>query len=291
MLPPFTILALWRFDHARGKRQGKEKMDWRYKAMLTALAVATVLMTVRIFGRRAAGVLAGLPTISAPTFVWLALERGAEFASHTAVGGIAACGLFALFSVAYERLGRYAGPIATLAVSLGLAGVIAAVAPISNQPIWLVLCGAVATCLLALFVLPNPSVTTRVAKCHRIGILLTATTAGIASALVSANAEALGAFRCGIVASLPIISVSVVVHQHATASQRDVQRFLHGYVLGLIGKAFFAAAFSVAILYSVVSVALVAAVIFGALALWWTNRLLMGERVIKARAKEQPIGN
>jgi hypothetical protein len=278
-------------DLAIRSRKRKRKMDWGYKATLTAFAVATVLMTVRIFGRRAAGVLAGLPTISAPAFVWIAMDRGAEFASQTAVGGIAACGLFALFSVTYERLGRNAGPIVTLLASLGIVGALAALAPTLNQPLWLVLGAAVAACVLALSVLPNPSITSHVPKCRRFDIFLTAITAGIASAIVTANAEALGAFWCGIAASLPIISTSVVVHQHATASQHDVQRFLRGYVLGLIGKAFFAAAFSVAVLYCTVSVAMLAAFTCGALALLWTNQQLVRKQLVKARAEERLIGN
>jgi hypothetical protein len=84
---------------------------------------------------------------------------------------------------------------------------------------------------------------------------------------VSAYAEYFGTFWCDIAASLPIISASVVVHQHTTASQRNVQRFLRGYVLGLIGKAFFAAVLSVAILYSAVSIALAVALILGAIIL------------------------
>jgi hypothetical protein len=236
-------------------------MDWGYKAMLTALAVAAVLMAVRIFGRRAAGVLAGLPIITAPAFVWIAMDQGAEFASRTAVGGIAASGLLAVFAVAYERLGRRAGPVITLAVSLATVVVLAALVPVANQPAWFVLGGAVALCALALTMLPNPSVSSQSAKHRRFDLVLTAIVAGIASALVSVYAETLGAFWCGVMASLPIISASVVVHQHTTASQRDVQRFLRGYVMGLIGKAFFAAAFSVAILYSAASVATIAALL------------------------------
>jgi hypothetical protein len=246
------------------KYKEKKKMDWGYKAMLTALAVSTVLMAARIFGRHAAGILAGLPIISAPAFVWIALDQGAEFASRAAVGGIAACGLFALFSVAYERLGRRAVPIITLLASLSIVGVLASLIPVSNLPAWFVLGGAVAICALALSVLPNPPVSSHMPKHKHFGLVLTAIIAGIASALVSAHAETLGASWCGIVASLPIISASVAVHQHTTASHGDVQRFLRGYVMGLLGKAFFAAAFSVAILYSTVSVALVAALILSA---------------------------
>lgn len=236
-------------------------MDWAYKTMLTALAVATVLMTTRIFGRRAAGVLAGLPTISGPAYVWVALDQGSEFASRAAVGGIAACGLFALFSVAYERLGRRYGPIGTLLTSLSMVGALASLISASNLAVWFVLGYAVAMCVLALYVLPNPPATSNAPKPHRVDLVLTAFVAGITSAFVNAYADSLGEFWCGVVASLPIISASVAVHQHTTATQHDVQRFLRGYVLGLVSKAFFAAAFSVAILYNAIGAATVVALL------------------------------
>jgi hypothetical protein len=254
-------------------------MDWGHKAMLTALAVAAVLMTVRLFGRRAAGVLAGLPIITAPALVWIAMDHGAAFASRTAVGGIAASGLLAVFAVAYERLGRYAGPIVTLMASLATVGVLAALVPVANQPAWFVLGGAVALCALALTVLPKPSVSSHNPKHRRFDLVLTALVAGIASALVSAYAETLGAFWCGVAASLPIISASVAVHQHATASQRDVQCFLRGYVLGLIGKAFFAATFSVAILHSAASVATIVALFVCGMSIVVVTRALQATRL------------
>ena len=39
-------------------------MDWTYKAVLTTVTVAAVLMAARWMGRRVAGLLAGLPVIT-----------------------------------------------------------------------------------------------------------------------------------------------------------------------------------------------------------------------------------
>lgn len=82
-------------------------MDWAYKAMLTALAVAAVLMVATLFSRRLSGLLAGLPVITAPALLWLAHERGAEFAALSATGSVAASAAAALFAVTYA--GRHAG--------------------------------------------------------------------------------------------------------------------------------------------------------------------------------------
>lgn len=53
-------------------------MDWSNKAMLTAATVAALLALARLFGHRLAGILAGLPTVTGPALLWLALDHGAD---------------------------------------------------------------------------------------------------------------------------------------------------------------------------------------------------------------------
>jgi hypothetical protein len=75
-------------------------MDWGSggcKAMLTALVVAAVLMTVRM----------------------IAMDQGAECASRTAMGSVAASGLLAVFSVVI----LYSAVSVALAVALILSAV------------------------------------------------------------------------------------------------------------------------------------------------------------------------
>lgn len=54
-------------------------MDWGHKAVLTAAMVALLLIGGRAFGRRFAGALAGLPTVTGPALIWLAMEFGADY--------------------------------------------------------------------------------------------------------------------------------------------------------------------------------------------------------------------
>ena len=44
-------------------------MDWGYKAVLTAITVALVLLVAQALGRRLAGLLAGLPIVTAPALL------------------------------------------------------------------------------------------------------------------------------------------------------------------------------------------------------------------------------
>ncbi|MFN9185151.1 MAG: DUF3147 family protein, partial [Betaproteobacteria bacterium] len=74
-------------------------MDWAYKAVLTATTVALLLAVAQLFGRRLAGILAGLPTVTGPALVWLALDHGTDFAVEAALGSVAASALCGLFAV------------------------------------------------------------------------------------------------------------------------------------------------------------------------------------------------
>lgn len=220
-------------------------MDWGYKAVLTMVSVALVLLVAQMFGRRAAGTLAGLPIITAPALLWMASEHGAAFAARCAVGSIAACGLMALFALVYERVSRRCGPFMTLAASLCAAATVAipisawAASPVRAILFAIACCGLVATLLPAARgagVTPSSS--------RRNPIFYTATVAGVVSLVVAFAAHALGPFWAGLLASLPVIAGASLVNQHLTATHADIQRFLRGYVAGLLGKAMFAVTFA-----------------------------------------------
>ena len=218
-------------------------MDWGYKAMLTMVAVALVLLVAQAVGRRAAGILAGLPVITAPALLWVASELGPAFAARTAVGSIAACGLMAVFALVYERISRRRGPVVTLALSACAAAAVAApVAAWAESPLHAIVF-AVASCALVSMLLPAHRV--NVAPARRQGqIVFTAVAAGAVSVTAAVAAGSLGPFWAGVLAALPVISGAALVHQHLTATHHDIQRFLRGYVAGLFGKALFALTFA-----------------------------------------------
>ena len=85
-------------------------MDWGYKAMLTATTVALLLTVAQLFGRRLAGVLAGMPTVTGPALLWLALEHGSSYAFEAGLGSVVGCALCALFAYAYVQASRASGP-------------------------------------------------------------------------------------------------------------------------------------------------------------------------------------
>jgi uncharacterized membrane protein (GlpM family) len=238
-------------------------MDWGYKAMLTTVTVALVLLVAQTMGRRLAGMLAGLPVITAPALLWIAAEQGAAFAARSAVGSIAACGLMAVFALTYERLSRRFGAAISLAGSLAVGGLAAMpMALLAGHPVRaIVLTGTI--CTLVVLLLPRASAQAGQARRMRGEIALTAVAAGGISVLVSLCARELGPYWSGLLAALPIISATALVTQHLTASHAEIERFLRGYVAGLIGKAAFALAFAAVVVQVGGALAVAAALAIG----------------------------
>lgn len=259
-------------------RQGAA-MDWGYKAMLTAVTVALVLVLAQTIGRRLAGALAGLPVTTAPALLWIGMEQGPAFAAASAVGSIAACGVVAVFALAYERLSRRLGPAATLLASLAAAAFAALPgATLAGHPLRALL-AAGTVCTLVLLLLPSGGPRAGQARRIRADIAVTAVVAGLTSAAVSVGASALGPFWAGLLASLPVIGAATLVAQHVRAPHEDIQRFLRGYVAGLLGKAVFASAFASAVVAIGAPLAMALALLVGATATFCAaNGLTLLER-------------
>ena len=247
---PMSVGALALRNTSQGRttqllpRPAEGAMDWGYKAVLTAVTVAAVLMAAQVFGRRLAGMLAGLPVITAPALLWLAQSQGAAFAAQTAVGSVAACGAAAVFALAYERLARRLTALATLAGSLAIGGLAAlALSTVAWQAGLAAICAALG-CVVAWAALPRPVSTAPAGRRLRGEVWLVAAAAGAVCALIGAWSTQLGPYWSGLLASLPIVSACALVHQQLTAPADELRRLLRGYIGGLAGKAVFGLLFA-----------------------------------------------
>ena len=179
-------------------------MDWGYKAVLTAMTVAAVLMMAQLFGRRLAGLVAGLPVITAPSLLWLALEQGGAYAAHCAIGSAAACGAGAIFALIYERAARRHGPLLTLTLALASGGAVAlllALLTAGSFGLPLALLSACALGTFALRALPAAPAGAQPLRPLRGQLLLTAALAGVVSGVLALAAPWLGAFWAGLLAA------------------------------------------------------------------------------------------
>lgn len=220
-------------------------MDWGYKAMLTATTVALLLMAAQLFGRRMAGVLAGLPTVTGPALLWLALDNGADYAVQAAIGSVVGCALCAMFAFAYERASRrlnalIAGGLATAAsvIAMPLAGQLDASLPLAAA-------AALAVVLAVYLLLPAGAVQ---ARGRALGLrgepFITASVAGVVSGAVALAAPDVGPFWAGVLASPPLIAGLIAMQQHGTEGADAAAAFLRGYVGGLVGRIGFGATFA-----------------------------------------------
>src|SRR5579859_5746410 len=109
-------------------------------AFLAALTVAG-----RVWGPSVAGWLAGLPVVSGPIVLLLALERGPAFAAQASAASIAAIAASEAFNFAYAwTCRRAAWPLALTAGMLGWVGVAMLLTHLPGGLMWAVAAGCVA---------------------------------------------------------------------------------------------------------------------------------------------------
>lgn len=219
-------------------------MDWVYKAILTAMTVALILAIANLFGRRAAGLLAGLPTVTGPALIWLALEHGADYAIKAATGSIAACAMCALFALAYERASRRGSVL--LSLTLASAASLLPAMPLqwADSELLLTLLIAATTSLAVWAMMPDGIEATGRVSRVRGELVLTALVSGAISGAVALAAPVVGPFWAGVLASPPLIAAIVAIREHIVVGHASVRRFLRGYVAGLMGRAAFGAGFA-----------------------------------------------
>lgn len=220
-------------------------MDWIFKAVVTAAMVLIVMGLVGRAGQRLAGVVAALPTITAPTLGWLVHERGVSFAVSAAIGSVSACAMLAIFALGYALASRRVGSFAALLC--GLVGALALALPafVASASLADALTLALGCSTLALASIPGRTMPAGVPRLgSRRSLACVAVATGSLTALAATMGPKFGGFATGLLSSLPLITGAVVVMEHAAAGPRAAEQFLHGYVWGLFGKAAFGAVFA-----------------------------------------------
>ncbi|MFP5398449.1 MAG: hypothetical protein ACLGIT_08980 [Gammaproteobacteria bacterium] len=219
-------------------------MDWAYKAVLTGIAVAAVMMAARLLGRHAAGMFAGLPIISVPAIAWLVAEQGVEPAVLSAVGGLAACTGAIVFALVFDHAARRHGAAGALwRALLALGAALALLGTLGSEPPLLLVLSLVAALLAWRRVARSPSPAGWV-RTLRGEPWLSASLAGLVSAGASQLAVEVGPFWTGVIAALPIISGFALVHLRRAGAPGDIRRFVRGYVPGVAAKAMFLFSFA-----------------------------------------------
>lgn len=213
-------------------------------AVLTALIVAALLTMARRLGQRAAGMLSALPTVTAPTLAWIAHDRGIAFAADASVAGVAACAMLAAFALGYTRAPQRGGSALALLYGLTGAALVAWPVHLASRTLPSALALAVLSCVAALLLMPRVPRACETRPVCTGSVMPTAAAAGTLTAAAATAASTLGSFAAGLLSSLPIVSGTVALVEHARHGPTAATRFLRGYVSGLFAKAAFGAAFA-----------------------------------------------
>lgn len=214
----------------------------------SALAVTAVLLAAHRWGRDSAGLLAGLPMVSGPAMVWLALDHGGHFAANAAHGAVAAAVPCAVFAMVYACLAPKRGRVAALCCAVAACLWVVWLLSGWQRSMHVTLAAVVITCVLCGALMPRSAPRSMPAVSRgtvlRAGATTVAVSAGV-SVLVSLLAPELAPQWAGMLTSQPLLAAAVVWELHRQGCSSRVQDFLRGYTAGLVGRSLFMAVFGV----------------------------------------------
>jgi len=209
------------------------------KLLLVPLLLVLVSWTARRYGPRVSGIVTGLPVVSGPISLFLAVGNGARFASGAAPGALAGLGGVGAFCGAYAWASRHAAWPRALACGLG--GFLVAAVILQHTSTTLVALSFAALVMLAsvrwILARTDDAAVPHVAPPPAAHWELPARMAlatGIVVGLTAA-AENLGPSVSGVISTLPVLSAVVAVFTHARGGDRAVRTFLTGVVGSSIG--------------------------------------------------------
>ncbi|MFI5255554.1 MAG: hypothetical protein ACHQ15_08870 [Candidatus Limnocylindrales bacterium] len=236
------------------------------KLVLTPLFIGGASLGARRWGPGFGGWIISLPLTSGPVAFFLALDRGAAFASAAAEASLAGCVAIAAYGVVYARTAeRSDWPVALAA---GLAGwLVAALAmqPVLHWPVPAVGALVAVGIVVAAQLMPASGSAAAAPTPSRWDVPLRMAVATSVVIVVTAAAPVVGAATSGLLTMLPIMSTILAVFaqraggtSHGIAVQRGILSGLLGtaaflaVVAGSIERVGVAAAFAIALVTVVV---------------------------------------
>ena len=208
------------------------------KLVATPLVILIATLAARRWGDTIGGWLVGLPLVSGPLSVYLAIEQGPDFAADAAAGSMSGVVAQAGFCLGYAALAERGWPLACLAGALSYIVVAAAMIAAAPPPVAIFL-AACAALTIALVILPKgepPRVETRLAA-WELPARMAVTTALVVG--VTSVARALGPQPSAIVASFPLVSASLAVFAQIGQGPRSGVAVMRGMAGALYGFALF----------------------------------------------------
>ena len=210
-----------------------------FKAAIPAVLVAVMSLAARRWGATVGGLIMGLPWMSGPVLLFLALDKGEAFAVGATIGieiGVISIAAYVLAYAAASRIGPW--PLALAVSALGFAATALITSPWPLE-LWQAAIAAVTTLLGALLFLPKPRSVPQPARLPSWDIPARMATTFALVAIILASADRFGPRLSGIIATFPVILVVVGCFTHHQSGRDAVLRVLRGVSLSLIGFCLF----------------------------------------------------
>lgn len=217
------------------------------KLILTPLLIAAATLAARRWGFMVGGWLAGLPLVSGPISIFLALEQGPPFAAQAAHGTFLGVIAVAAFCVVYARCAKNLTWPTSLTLALG-------VYLLTTYGLSLVSSSLViSTLFVALFVgTAIRAIGVPVSNPFRVAapwwdLPVRMVTATVLVMLITGGAQYLGSTWSGLLSPFPVFACVMAVFSQKQGGVMAVQRLLRGIMVGCLGAAAFLVVVAVAV--------------------------------------------
>ena len=218
-------------------------------AIATGAIVIGVALAVERLGARRGGLLAGMPIVMGPGFLFLALAEPDAYVAQAATAALASLSATQVFMLAYAGAARAGLAVAgALAAAIGAWTATAAGLAALEPGIAAALALFALATLLARWLGARLLVAGEVAKGREgIGLLvLRGVLAGALVAAVSAGSSRLGPVAAGLLVAYPIGMTVIAAAIHARRGAPTLVATLHAVALGTLSLAAFAATIALA---------------------------------------------
>ena len=194
------------------------------KLIAAPLLLALATLAARRWGTVLGGILIGLPLISGPISVFLAIENGAGFAVETARGALAGTVALAVFTKGWLKA-------SFLSVALYvLASWIAAELPISAVTLAV---SAAAAIVLSLWIMPVPHSAAVKRRPPKHDLLMRMGMMMVLMIAITFLAPYIGPTASGIASTFPYMALTMAVFSQIQGGPDNARRAMHGLMLGM----------------------------------------------------------
>ncbi len=205
-----------------------------FKLTVTPVLVGIASLAARRWGNTVAGLIAGLPLMTAPISVFLALEQGKAFTVDATTGILIALASIAFYAGTYAIAARFAPwPVAITAAYAAFFVAAWQIQP-HIETLWQAIACAYGAIVISVLLIPRhrqPETPPRI-PWWEIWLRMFAT--AIMIAFVTATAALFGPTWTGIVATIPVLATVMVTFTHARWGSDAATRFMRSMMLSLI---------------------------------------------------------